>query len=107
MWIEQGSQLDVLETKKAARIAVLENAPPTPVRVVQQARSTWIGIATLLVQVLSVSKAPAAAKAAIAHPLTDAASKAGRRASRRPGTAAPATPEAPAEPGASTEPTGP
>lgn len=82
-WIQAGTELGELETKKAARIAALQNEPAAPLRVVQAARSQWIKVASVLVQALELSDAPADAKTAILHPLVDAAARAGSRAARR------------------------
>lgn len=90
-WIELGAALGELEAKKAARLAELESAPLAPARVVQQARSQWIAIATVLGDALAVSKAPLALKNAIGHPLKNAAAKAGKRGAAKaaaPGDAA-------------------
>jgi len=87
-WIATGAELGALEAAKAARIAQLQSAPTAPTRVVQQARSQWITVASLLVQIAEVSSAAPEVKNAIVHPLIDAASKGGRRASRRGGNGA-------------------
>ena len=80
LWIEAGTELGKLESKKAARLAALSGEPAKEPRVVQAARSRWIAIATLLASNLAVSKAPAKVRNAIGHPLSAAAEKAGKRA---------------------------
>jgi hypothetical protein len=99
-WIELGAALGELEVKKGARLAELASVPAVPPRVVQQARSQWIAIATIVGSALAVSKAPLALKNAIGHPLKNAAAKAGKR-----GAAKAAAPEdaAAGEPAAAPE----
>lgn len=100
VWIQAGAELGQLETTKAARLAVLDGAPSLPQRVIQGARSQWIKVASLIVQTLDISDAPAELRAAVAHPLTSAADRAGLRAVRRSAgkPEAPAAPPAPAGP---------
>ena len=83
VWIQVGGELGQLEAKKAARLAALEGAPALPQRVIQGARSQWIKVASLVVLTLDISDAPAELRAAVAHPLTSAAERAGLRAIRR------------------------
>lgn len=82
-WIQAGTELGQLETKKAARLAALKNQPAPPQRVIQGARSQWIKVVSLVVQAAELSDAPSEVKAAVIHPLTDAAESAGARALRR------------------------
>lgn len=97
LWIQAGAELGKLETKKAARLAALQTQAAPPLRVIQAARSQWIKVAALVVQVADVSDAPAEVKAAVVHPLVTAADRAGQRGARR-GSAKPEAPPAPAAP---------
>lgn len=101
-WIELGAALGKLEVEKAARAAELESEPAPAARVVQQARSQWISLATTLLDILRVSKAPTAVKNAIGHPLSSAATKAGKRAGGKGTPAGAAAPAAPAPPATGT-----
>ena len=83
LWIDAGAELDRLENRKAARLAVLQSAPAPTLRAVQGARSQWITTASLLVQNLAVSEASEELKNAVRHPLLDAAEKASKRGARR------------------------
>lgn len=82
-WIASGKALGQLEAKRAARLAELHVGPAPEQRVVQNARSLWIATVALLTQTLGMAEASDAVKAALAHPFTDAAEKAGRRAAKK------------------------